>query len=78
MRKSMFSLLLMAAVFPTAASVPSGGATAGHHDPCTSTFSSASGVVVACPQGDGDALSDLGLTIAVRIVDATQSPISGI
>lgn len=47
-------------------------------DPCNSTASSAAGNEFACPQGDGDLLSDNGLTISVTIHDNTNAPVPGI
>lgn len=45
---------------------------------CTSSATSASGVLVACPAGDGDALGANGLTITVTCLDAVGYPIDGI
>ena len=47
-------------------------------DPCKTTATAASGITFACPQGDGDALSSLGLTITVTVRDNTNAPIPGI
>jgi hypothetical protein len=48
-------------------------------DVCQSTATvNGSGVVVACPLGDGDALAGAGLTITVTVVDALNMPVAGI
>jgi hypothetical protein len=45
--------------------------------PCNSTASSATGVNVACPQSDGNALSAAGLIISVTVKDNTNAAIVG-
>lgn len=47
-------------------------------DPCFSAVSSASGTVLACPAGDGEALASKGLRISVTVKDAVDVPVSGI
>jgi hypothetical protein len=47
-------------------------------DPCRSTASGPAGVVLACPQSDGDALNSLGLTITLTVRDRLNQPIPGV
>jgi len=55
-------------------------ANSGNVSPCNSSATSPSGVIFACPQGDGDALNVLGLTISVTVLDNVGAglPIAGI
>lgn len=39
--------------------------------------SSNSGVILACPQGDGPSLASAGLTISIRLLDGNGNPIVG-
>jgi hypothetical protein len=64
------SLCVLAAVrLPANALIP---------DPCQSTVSSASGVLLACPRGDGPTLADGGLTVSLAVRDAIGFPVPGI
>jgi hypothetical protein len=47
-------------------------------DKCNSTASSATGMNVACPQRDGDALGTAGLTVSVTVRDNTNFPMVGL
>lgn len=47
-------------------------------DPCSSSASSATGVIFGCPQGDGSPLAGAGLTISVTVKDNTGAGILGI
>lgn len=55
-------------------------ANSGNVSPCNSSATGPAGVAFACPQGDGDALNVLGLTITVTVLDnvGPGSPIPGI
>lgn len=56
-------------------------ANSGNVDPCNSSATSPAGVIFACPQGDGDPLQTLGLTISVTVKDATLPsglPVAGV
>jgi hypothetical protein len=53
-------------------------ANSGNVDPCNSLTSSPAGVIFACPQGDGDALNILGLTITVTVRDDVNAAIPGV
>ena len=47
-------------------------------DCCDCTATAAAGVLLCCPQGDGDALAANGLTVYVRVVDNVNAPIANI
>ena len=47
-------------------------------DFCNTTASSPTGVLFACPQGDGTTLSAAGLTITVTVIDNVNQPVVGI
>jgi hypothetical protein len=55
-------------------------ANSGNVDPCNSSATSPAGVIFACPNGDGDALNVLGLTISVTVKDnvGPGNPIQGV
>ena len=40
--------------------------------------SSNSGVILACPQGDGPTLASKGLTISIRVLDGSGNPVVGL
>ncbi len=47
-------------------------------DCCNSSVSGASGVLFACPQGDGETLASLGLTISLTLRNCNNEPVQGV
>lgn len=47
-------------------------------DPCMATVTTAGGVLLACPAGDGPTLASIGATISVRLVDSAGTPVPGV
>lgn len=45
---------------------------------CNSTASASAGVLFACPQGDGNTLGSVGLTVTVTVRDILNVPVPGI
>jgi hypothetical protein len=43
--------------------------------PCLSTASSAGGVLLVCPAGDGPTLAEVGATISVTVMDPSGNPV---
>lgn len=53
-------------------------ATAGHIGSCESSATSAGGVLLTCPAGDGPTLADIGATITVFVRDIVSDPVPNI
>ncbi len=47
-------------------------------DPCQSSASSAGGVLLVCPVGDGPTLSSIGAMVSVTLEDCGGAPVQGI
>jgi len=77
MLKAESAVLLLAGTILLVLHVDGVNSASGIVHPCNSTASSATGVVVACPQSDGNALGAAGLTISVTVRDNTNAPIVG-
>jgi hypothetical protein len=71
MKKSLF-VVVVPLMF--VATITRGGSI----DPCMSSASSAGGVLLVCPSGDGPTLAAIGATISVIVEDAAENPIPGI
>jgi hypothetical protein len=79
MLKGKFAVLTLAAAALLCLQVASvETVTSGVVDQCNSSASGAAGVVLACPQSDGDLLSAAGLTITVTVLDINSDPVPNI
>lgn len=79
MLKGKFAVLSLAAAALLCLQVAGVGTVqSGVVDPCNSSASGAAGVIFACPQSDGDALSGAGLTISVTVLDNVNAPVVGV
>lgn len=75
---SVHKTIVLGCALVVAAFVSDSGVNAGVGDPCNMFATSASGVLFACPQGDGDTLASGGLTITVTVLDNISEPIPNV